>query len=49
VYVVKLHIIPGLSVRDSNNKHIEEEKEEYLDQREQIGKRKEKYFILGLY
>jgi len=25
-------------VRDSNNKHIEEEKYEYLDQREQVGK-----------
>jgi len=34
-----------LSVRNSNNKHIEEEK----DQREKVGNNEEKIFVLGLY
>jgi len=34
-----------LSVRDSNNKHIEEQKDEYLDQQEQVGKNEGKFFF----
>jgi len=37
-----------LSVRYSNNKYIEENKDEYLDQREQAVKERENFF-LGLY
>jgi len=34
-----------LSVQDSNNKHIKEEKDEHLDKREQVGKNEGKIHI----
>jgi len=34
-----------MSVQDSHNKHIKEEKDKYLDQWEQVGKTKGKYFF----
>jgi len=45
IFIPKNFYIPGLSVGDSNNKYIEEEKDDYLYQREQVDKTEGKIFF----